>query len=407
MRSRVVLVPLTFLLGACAPESDVNRLNEAPTASILAPAHEALLRQGQGPAVAEGQVADTWDAAADLEVSWVLDGLPVPATPDAAGRLWLDVDLDALALGEHTLELEVLDSDGAWAGDLRDFTLDGPYAPPTVSILRPSEGDLFDVGENIGLLGEASDLTTPADLLSFAWTSSLDGPLSGSIDAKGQSALFLSTLSEGEHTITLTVTDTDGDQGQSTVTLQVGAGEPEIPEVEIEEDARPGDLVFSEMMINPEVVEDEVGEWVELYNTASYAVDVTGYSFHDDDYDRYVLAGPLIVQPGDYLVLCADLDPKKNGGVPCDGWFFRDYQGNGLALANKPDEVVLSRPDGVEIDWLHYDETWIVPAVAIGVAPEHRSGDDNDRLDHWCWQVTVMTSGGEPGTPGQDNDPCP
>ena len=51
--------------------------------------------------------------------------------------------------------------------------------------------------------------------------------------------------------------------------------------------AKPGDLVFSELMINPEVVDDENGEWVELYNTAGYPIDVAGYSFHDLDYDAY------------------------------------------------------------------------------------------------------------------------
>lgn len=403
MRMWVFLVPPALVLVGCS-ESDLKRLNEVPTASILAPAHESLLRQGQGPAVAEGVVGDSYDTPDALGVTWTLDGVPVTAQADADGGVWLDIDLDALTLGEHELLLDVLDSDGAWAGDSRSFTLDGPHSPPDVAILSPGDGEQFDVGAQIGLLGQASDLTTPLDALSFAWTSSLDGPLLGSIDDEGQSVLLVATLSEGEHLITLAVTDTDGDVGEASVTVHVGEGEPDP--VEVVEDALPGDLVFSEMMINPEVVDDELGEWVELYNTSGYAVDVSGYSFHDDDYDRYVLNGPLIVQPGDYLVLCADLDLKRNGGVPCDGWFLRDYEGNGLALANRPDEVVLSRPDGVEIDWLHYTEEWIVPGVAIGVDPTQRTSGDNDRLDHWCWQTTVISSGGEPGTPGRDNDSC-
>ncbi|MCA9885796.1 MAG: lamin tail domain-containing protein, partial [Anaerolineae bacterium] len=167
----------------------------------------------------------------------------------------------------------------------------------------------------------------------------------------------------------------------------------------------PGDLVFSEMMINPDLVYDEVGEWVELYNTASYAIDVGGYSFHDDDYDHYALVGPLIVEGGDYLVLCASTNRAENGGVDCDGWFHRDYQGDGLALANREDEVVLSRPDGVEIDWLHYDEDWFQMGVAIGIDPSFMTSGANDDREHWCDQVSVMESG-EFGTPGRENDRC-
>ncbi|MCB9678318.1 MAG: lamin tail domain-containing protein [Alphaproteobacteria bacterium] len=179
--------------------------------------------------------------------------------------------------------------------------------------------------------------------------------------------------------------------------------EPLPPVVTI---AQPGDLVFSELMINPEVVSDDMGEWVELYNTASYPIDVSGYTFHDLDYDSWELSGPFIVPPGGYYVLCAETDASLNGGVPCDGWFQRVSLGGGLALANVPDEVVLSRPDGVEIDRLEYDETWFTNGVAIGVDPSALDEDGNDDLDAWCDQVSVVSTGGEPGTPGQANDPC-
>ena len=167
-----------------------------------------------------------------------------------------------------------------------------------------------------------------------------------------------------------------------------------------------GDLVFSEFMVNPQVVADEVGEWVELYNTSGAPIDVTGYSFHDDDADNWVLEGPLVVGAHDYLVLCADLNPSVNGGVPCDGWFLRDPLGEGLALANNPDELVLSRPDGVQIDWVHYEPSWFQAGAASGVNPDQLEGGANDYAEAWCVQTTVMTSGGEPGTPGVENDAC-
>ena len=109
---------------------------------------------------------------------------------------------------------------------------------------------------------------------------------------------------------------------------------------------------------------------------------------------------------GGYFVLCADVSTATNGGVPCDGHFNRDWQGNGIALGNGEDELVLTRADGVEIDWLHYDNSWYSPGMAIGVDPQHLDGGDNDDPAHWCLQTTVIATGGEPGTPGRANDPC-
>jgi hypothetical protein len=218
--------------------------------------------------------------------------------------------------------------------------------------------------------------------------------LSGAISADGQSVLPSIVLEGGDHLITLEVTDGDGEVRTASITVGV------------KHDIQPGDLVFSELMIDPQVVDDTVGEWVELYNTSSLSLDIGGYTFRDDDVDSWVLEGPLLVAGHDYVVLCANVDAAINGGVPCDAGFHRDSTGSGMALANGPDEVVLARPDGVEIDWLHYDETWYLAGVAIGVDPQYRDGSANDDVSHWCAQHTVMTTGGEPGTPGDANDAC-
>ena len=180
----------------------------------------------------------------------------------------------------------------------------------------------------------------------------------------------------------------------------------EPPAERAPEPAEPGDLVFSELMINPEVVDDAHGEWVELYNTAGHPVDVSGYAFHDLDYDSWELTGPFVVPAHGYFVMCAETELSLNGGVPCDGWFQRVSLGGGLALANSPDEVVLTRPDGVEIDRLEYDETWFTNGVAMGVDPLELDADGNDDPAAWCDQATVVALGGEPGTPGESNDPC-
>ena len=385
-----------ILLAACTPDSEINRLKIAPEVAITNPAPLEVIHR-DGAYLFTGTAVDEWDPPEAVAIQWALDqGTPVSApSPDAEGNVEWSLDLTGLDLGEHLVELIATDSDGEEGRVGVIWQLAGPLSAPTVTITAPNDGDLFPPGEEIAFRGEAVDEATPADQLVFVWASSVDGTLPGALSGGGETALFVDDLSPGTHQITLEVTDSDGDTGQDSIQVTVG---------EVEEPS-PGDLVFSELMINPSVVADEVGEWVELYNTAGYPIDVGGYTFHDLDFDSYEIEGPLIVAGGDYLVLCASMDTSINGGVPCDGPFKRESS-DALALGNGDDEVYLSRPDGVVIDELHYNETWFESGIAIGLSPEYLESGDNDDRSRWCNQTTVISSGGEPGTPGRENDPC-
>jgi hypothetical protein len=315
----------------------------------------------------------------------------------------LELPVDDYETGIHTFELFVMDSDGTSGRAEGTFEIQGPLGPPDVQITVPAVDSTFPEGTSITFQGQGTDLTTPADDLAFEWSSDVEGVLAGAISADGSSVVVVPELSAGEHVITLTATDADLEQGSDFILITIGddgSGTIEPPE-----EAQPGDVVFSEMMVNPESVQDEVGEWIELYNTSDYSVDLAGYSFHDDDVDMWIL-GTIIVPANEYVVLCAELDPTVNGGVPCDAWFYRNWEGNGLALANGPDELVLTRADGVEIDWLHYDDSWFNKAIATGVDPDFLDGGANNDGSHWCDQETITSPMVEPGTPGYENDHC-
>jgi hypothetical protein len=329
-----------------------------------------------------------------LETTWTVDDeAPVEVDADDDGTVEHTVDVSVLAYGEHTLTLTTTDDQDQSGVDTIGFFVG---MTPTVAIVEPSDGASFADGASIGFRAIAED--DALDTLTWAWDSSVDGPLTGATSV-GDTSILLTTLSASEspHVVTITVTDATGATATDSITVTVAAEPVE---------AQPGDIVFSEMMINPNVVEDEVGEWVELYNPSGYPIDIGGYTFRDDDVDRWVLTGSIVVPAGGYAVLCADVDPAVNGGVPCDGWFYREYTGSGLALANVDDEVVLTRADGVDIDWLHYEEDWVIVGVAIGVDPAYAEMNANDDRSRWCYQTSVITTGREPGTPGQANDAC-
>jgi len=389
----VTLVLLSLV--ACESDNAVSRIPEPPTVSIVSPEPMGVVRKGDGGALFVAQVSDSWDPPQDLAVTWTLDqGAEAPGTVSDAGEATWNLDVEDLDYGEYRTEIMVMDTDGDLAIAGLQWVLGPPLSAPQVTITSPDDGSLFEPGTEITFRGEAVD--DVIEDLSYAWSSSIDGALAGALSGGGESALFTDALSDGTHTIALEVTDADDEVGIDTIEVTVG---------ELQSPAQVGDLVFSELMINPSVVADEVGEWVELYNTASYAIDILGYRFHDNDYDEYTIEDSIVVPGGTYVVLCADTNPASNGGVTCDGPFKRK-SADALALGNGSDEVILSRDDGVVIDEVFYDSDWFTISVAIGLDPMYLSAENNDSASNWCDQTTVMTSGGEPGTPGRTNDPC-
>ncbi len=398
------MIPLVLLLS-CGNDHKLGVIPEPPVVELQTPADAANLRQGQGVLRIEGTVSDSFDNPDELELRWTTPSGELEDRSDAEGNVYLDLDLDSLSPGPHRITLVAIDSDDLEGQDIVDLVVWGPLGAPEVMITAPVTDSSFLPATMISFTGQASDATTPAAELLFSWVSDIDGPLSGEVSAEGRTVLVTDVLSEGSHEISLVVTDTDGEIGSDSITVHIGP-EPDPKTEPDPKDAEEGDLVFSEMMINPDLIADEVGEWVELYNTAGYPIEIAGYTFRDDDYDYWVLEGSMVVEPGEYFVLCADMDPTVNGGINCDGWFLRAPETPGLALANGPDEVVLMRPDGVEIDGVRYDDDWFVSGASIGIDPSLLRSGDNDDPTHWCVQTTVLAEGREPATPGLENDPC-
>lgn len=391
------MLATVLLLAACS-ETNVNALNQAPDAAIVSPEPGVEVVFG-GPALTvTGVIGDDRDAVRALQVEWTLDDAPIEGSEIAdGGAVTVDVPVDGLARGAHVVELTVTDREGLSTDVFLELSVIGPAGAPVVEITAPETGASFGLVDEITFRGLASDTFTAPEDLVFRWSSDLDGPLGGALSASGESVLF-ATLSEGTHRVTLDVVDEDGEVGTDSIAVLVGP--PEIIE------PQPGDLVFTEMMINPQAVADDVGEWVELTNTSGSPIDIAGYSFRDDDNDAWVLSGPFVVPPGGTFVLCASMDLQQNGGVVCDGTFNRATDGSGMAFANRPDEIVLARPDGVEIARINYTDAWFTNGVATGMDPAVLGTPSQTDKDHWCDQTTLLSGMSEPGTPGIENDAC-
>ena len=114
--------------------------------------------------------------------------------------------------------------------------------------------------------------------------------------------------------------------------------------------AAAGDIVINEIMQNPNIVSDNLGEWFELVNVTGSSIDIDGWIIRSEHTDIHTInsGGALNIGPGAYLVLCRDDTFVINGCVTCD------YEYSNFVLGNGGDEVILL--DGtVEIDRVEYD----------------------------------------------------
>lgn len=147
-----------------------------------------------------------------------------------------------------------------------------------------------------------------------------------------------------------------------------------------------GDLIITELMINPTWVSDVKGEYVELYNASNNTYNLEGFSLMDSGSDSARINSRLIILPRQFMVLARDSSMASNGG------FNSDYQYNGFTLNNLNDEVYLISPDLDTIDIVEYTggSVWL----SSGAAMTYTGAVHQDNNNLMLWQPATRR---EPG----------
>jgi hypothetical protein len=171
------------------------------------------------------------------------------------------------------------------------------------------------------------------------------------------------------------------------------------------------DLIINEVLANPAAaafppVSDATGEWLEIYNAGTFAVELQSLVIADSAASGrrpyHMIASSLIVPPGGYVVLGNTTDITTNGGVPVDYAY-----GPALAIANSLDAIKIARVAGN--DTLTLDRTQYAAPVSStdGVSRELRNPAlDNSNMDGSNWAsalVTAVYGPGGRGTPRAQN----
>ena len=168
---------------------------------------------------------------------------------------------------------------------------------------------------------------------------------------------------------------------------------------------QPGDIVISELMINPSAVDDQNGEWFEITNLTESRLDLSGLQISDDGVDGTTVEGTIEVAPNSYAVFCSNPAPSQNGGISCDGHYLYASTGDGFALANSSDEINVRNAAGSMLDRFTYGEGFAPVGRSIGVRRNQRTPTANDSENAWCSQSGSLP-GGDQGTPGAINSNC-
>ena len=167
---------------------------------------------------------------------------------------------------------------------------------------------------------------------------------------------------------------------------------------------RSGDLVVTELMIDPSLAEPGA-EWLEIKNVSAKPIDLNGLQLVGKGTEKSsVLNFSLIVQPGAYVVLASSADPVKNGDVK-PAWAY----GSGFSLSNSTQDIVELHLGGVVVDKVDFTMGaggWPkATGASLQLSDANTDAISNDAPVNWCVS-TVAWAAGDKGTPGAANGVC-
>ncbi|SOD02607.1 Regulator of chromosome condensation (RCC1) repeat-containing protein [bacterium JGI 053] len=159
-------------------------------------------------------------------------------------------------------------------------------------------------------------------------------------------------------------------------------------------------LVISEIMAHPGTASEPAGEWFEVHNRSSDAIDLQGWTIVSGGDTPHTIASSVVVSAHGYAVLGGSADPAANGGANVR------YVYTGIDLANgTSDYLALHAPAGFTADSVD----WGAAPAEAALPPPTGSSLELDSLDHdntWLsgassnWAPSIATFGtGQHGTP--------
>ena len=146
------------------------------------------------------------------------------------------------------------------------------------------------------------------------------------------------------------------------------------------------DIIFSELMSNPDTLVDALGEWFEIQNPGTVKLNLRDCVFSDAATSNFSINSDLFIEAGEYVTFAISENP---GFVPDI-----NYNGKGLTLTDPADTLTLTC-NGIVIDSRNYTFS----------SSGNSSSLSNNGNARWCDDL-VNNYNGDTGTPGAANINC-
>ena len=166
------------------------------------------------------------------------------------------------------------------------------------------------------------------------------------------------------------------------------------------DDLGPGDLIVTEVMVNPTCVQDTC-EWIELFNATAFTVDLQGLLVQNEAQDpgnQGSVDISISMLPGTFTWM-----RRSPSGWPYQALPAATYGPDPL-LQNAGDRVRILNSAGL------IDETPDSGGQAAGFAwqldPDALDGSLNDDPARWCAATSFIRATTNRGTPGTENVQC-
>ena len=208
----------------------------------------------------------------------------------------------------------------------------------------------------------------------------------------------LFTYLETDYSTTIRIDDYTG---FNQYTSEISDHRPVMWKILVESEEFINGLIINEIMNNPQSVNDDYGEWIEILNVGNTPINLNNYIIKDNDIDFHIIISSIdiIVNPGDYFLMGKNMDFNLNGGINIQ------YQYTDFYLSNSYDEIILQHPSGIIADEVWYDNgiTFPDPNGKSMALTDYLL--DNSLGSNWVESELLMDNG-DYGSPGQDNFNC-
>lgn len=225
----------------------------------------------------------------------------------------------------------------------------------------------------------------------------------GETDDSGVVDTTVDTVDTGDDTGGVDTGDTGTDTAETAETAETddtGTATPGPNDLVV------GDIVITEIMVNPTACLDPRGEYIEFLYQGTVTVDLGGLIIENGGGSAEPVAGPLLVNPGERVVIYAE------GARPNPCYTFptpSSTYSSALSLPQAGDRISLKDGTGRTLDEVDYALFPPAPEGASwelgdGITPDVSTNGDRD---NWCRAEVQIAGSVDRGTPGTANTCTP